>query len=109
MSTQNPTGTVPPPIGVMFDGTFGQTFNDLRVVRAAWNAGMPQGSREARLHESMLAREIEYREDANTDDDLDWLARTVDDAEGWLNEHLAEPGRIFTWREGYFVYEPIDD
>lgn len=53
-----------------------------------------------------------YRSDMMDHESAEWVTGQgglMDEAEGWLNTHVAENGHHFAWEDGEFFYQELED
>jgi hypothetical protein len=85
------------PIGCYFDSTFGQTYNDLRVLELALEFGW-QNDEALDL--------VETEEDDLTEDQREFLSEIVDEAIEYLNDQETRPFLFWQWENGDFGLYP---
>lgn len=89
-----------PSLGCYFDGTYGQTCNDLRVIDLALCYGWD--NEDARRFD-------DTSEDDLTEDQLETLMYVVQDAEDYLNSLETRPYVSWQWYEGDFgLYASVE-
>lgn len=89
-----------PALGCYFDGAFGQTYNDLRVLKLAFSYGYTDTDAQAMLDKG---------EEELTNDDMDLLPECVQDAEDYLNSLETRPFVSWRWYDGDFgLYADVD-
>jgi hypothetical protein len=95
--TMNTTQYNNPALGCYFDGTYGQTYNDLRVIELAIEYGWDD-------KEALELNELgeEELKDAMMEGKYEFLSETVQDAEDYLNSLETRPFVSWQWYDGDF-------
>lgn len=82
-----------PAIGCYFDGCFGQTYNDIRLIDMALGWGWVDED---------ASRLSDIAEDDMSLEDVDLLLEVANDAEEWLNQQETRTGLYWAWDDGNF-------
>lgn len=86
-----------PPIGCYFDGAYGQTYNDRRVLKLAVSHGWEDKDAQEAINASDEELESEGYE---------FLADTVEEGIDYLNSLETRPFLYWQWHEGDFGLYP---
>lgn len=85
------------PIGCYFDGTMGQTYNNLMVLELALEYGWNSDD---------ALDLVETGEDDLTDEQVEFLSEVVDEAIDYLNDQETRSFLVWQWSEGDFGLYP---
>lgn len=104
-------GNAWPIVGCLIDGWYGQ-YATARVVMIAaecgWNDSEPYDGRGVDIARRHLATMGHGDAEPITDGECAMLPDIADDAEEWLNEHVAAPDHMFGWFDGEFFYNTTE-
>lgn len=101
------TLATPADAGCWIDGTWGR-FVSVRVVGIALHYGWELSPEDLATYDRLF-NETQWDGPLALDDDWDALldqGGMADDAEKWLNEHIAPDGYAFGWHAGEFFLWP---